>query len=192
MPYIDLKVEPLFRRPELLQHGQIPRPMAQVAPRNIMGQEWWDVKRREAYAANNFCCFACGANEMLDAHEAYDIDYAKGLMTFVEIVALCQTCHAFIHAGLTKLKQTPAEFKRVTLHGHRILKKNKLRAHWTLRTVLTLTDLWAWPVIENIGPTPSSYQSKWYMWRMVFDGNKYPPKFANSTAADAFFESKGN
>lgn len=94
--------EPKVVRPELLTHPHIPSSMAGVNPRTILGREWWDVVRKQAYLANNYNCCACGGNPSdrpLDAHEVYRFDYVDKTMTFVEVVALCKDCHAFIHSG---------------------------------------------------------------------------------------------
>jgi hypothetical protein len=171
--------KPKFLRPELLRHGQIPRPMAGVAPRVVLGQDWWDIERRKAYAANNYCCWACGSTDMLEAHEIFDIDYLAKTMTFVEISALCSLCHAFIHIGRTRIVSTLAEFKKTVLHGHKVLRKAKLKANWGLRSVLS-EELWAIPVRVNCDVPPTLPKTMgWSTWRMIIAGNKYPPKFRN-------------
>lgn len=97
---------PLFTRPALLQHPNIPKGLAGINPRTMLGQEWWDVERRLAYERNNYCCWACGIHgtqdpfePRLEAHEAYDFDYSSKKATFTETVALCHSCHNFIHCG---------------------------------------------------------------------------------------------
>jgi len=97
---------PLFTRPELLQHPNIPRGLAGVNPRTLIGQEWWDIERRLAYEQNNYCCWACGIHgtqdpfeSRLEAHEAYEFNYPAKEARFVETVALCHSCHSFIHSG---------------------------------------------------------------------------------------------
>lgn len=94
--------EPVVIRLELLTHPHIPRVMAGVNPRTILGREWWDVVRKQAYLANNYNCCTCGGNpddRPLDAHKVYHFDYMNKVMTFVEVVALCKDCHVFIHSG---------------------------------------------------------------------------------------------
>lgn len=182
--------QPKFKRPEILQHGQIPRPMAGVAPRVIFGQEWWDVERKKAYAANNYCCWACGAYDALDAHEVYDIDYMKLRMKFIEVVAVCRNCHMFIHAGLTKRTVTASKFKKIVLHGYKILKAAKLKINWGLETLLPL-EPWTWKIRNIIGPRPPMQDRMyWGRWRLVIVDNEYPPKFSSEAAADKFYASK--
>jgi len=192
MPQIDFTSKPNFVRPELLQHGQIPRPLAGVAPRIVLGQDWWDIERKKAYEANKYCCWACGEEAALEAHEAYTIDYMKLTMTFTEVVALCSKCHGFIHIGRSRIKMTEREFKALVLRGVRLLKKAKLKANWGLRAVLSDAP-WAPPLASYIMATPLMRVSPpWNAWRLVIASDKYPPKFKNIEEASKFYEEKDN
>jgi len=193
MPTIDFSGnKPNFLRPELLQHGQIPRAMAGVAPRVVLGQEWWDVERRKAYAANNFCCWACGDGDNgLEAHEAYDINYVYYTMTFVCVTALCPLCHNFIHAGLSRMKKTKGEFHKIVDHGYRILKKANLKANWGLGIVLP-DEVWCWKVRKIIGDRPPMATYSFHQWRLVIADDNYPPKFRNEEEADKFYKEHKN
>jgi len=193
MPLINFDGnKPKFLRPDLLQHGQIPRAMAGVAPRTVLGQEWWDIERKKAYVANNYCCWACGDDDNgLEAHEAYVIDYVKYTMTFVEVVALCPACHAFIHIGLTKIKKTRTEFRKIVDHGYRILKKAKLKANWGINLILPMED-WCWKIRRIIETQPPMSRYSWIGWHLVIAGTKYPPKFRNEEEADKFYKEHKN
>lgn len=202
MPIINL-ADPLylFLRPELLCHPMIPAALANVAPREIMGQEWWDIKRREAYRGNNGCCWVCGANELLDAHEVYEIDYLKGTSIFKEIVALCKDCHQFIHLGHTSIMLANglinyADVKRIITKGLKILKKNNLEIR--MNTIVLLGEIrtyaefyekkYEWiDLVSDIRIMQTEFIGTlvpWNKWRMIFDGKEYPPKF-NSPEASA-------
>lgn len=102
----DSAQQSMFVHPELLCHPHIPKGLAGINPRTILGREWWDEQRRQAYEKNNYCCWACSIHgsddpyeQRLEAHEAYEFDYAAKTATFVGTVALCHSCHCFIHSG---------------------------------------------------------------------------------------------
>ncbi|GAF78744.1 unnamed protein product, partial [marine sediment metagenome] len=138
MPTIDVdfsELKPNFIRPELLQHPNIPKSLAGVNPRTIMGKEWWDILRRATYEVNNYHCFACGVpaadailNQWLEAHECYEYQWRKKILKYKEVVALCYSCHNFIHSGRLSHLYLDArigreEARSILLHGLRLLHK---------------------------------------------------------------------
>ena len=153
-------------RPEILLHPNIPKPLHGLAPRNILGQEWWDMQRKAAYAKTGDRCAACGVHKSeaeyhkwVEAHELYDINYKKGLMTFKEVVALCHSCHNFIHSGRMGMmvqQGTMDANKMIDIlnRGEEILIKNKLKH-----------------------PKDPKYVAEWDKWRLVLNGKKYKGKF---------------
>jgi len=104
-----------------------------VAPRNVLGQKWWDQTRQSAYESTSFHCLACGVwkhdaeyRHWLEAHELYNINYARGRMVYVESVPLCTLCHAFIHDGrlqalLEQGKITHQRYSATIRHGTKVL-----------------------------------------------------------------------
>ena len=108
MVSLNLSEEPNFIRPALLLHPMIPHSLSGVNPRRLKGKEWWDETRKAAYAANNYCCWACGAHRMdteeqlLDGHETYGYDFKRRVTTYTETVALCRPCHEFIHFNVLR------------------------------------------------------------------------------------------
>jgi len=153
-------------RPEILLHPNIPKPLHGIAPRTILGKDWWDKHRQIAYAKNDYRCWACGVHktdakyhQWLEAHEFYEIDYAKGRVVFVELVALCHACHNFIHDGrmvhlVDEGKMDEKQYREILKHGNRILAKAGL-------------------VREDLGgPT-----AEWGKWRLVLEGKEYKGKW---------------
>lgn len=154
-------------RPEILTLPNIPMPMSGVAPRVVLGQEWWDATRKAAYRSTNFHCITCGIiqyeakeHQWLEAHEVYSIDYIKGHMVYLESVPLCHYCHNFIHDGrlkalLVRKEITAAKYNKIMKHGRKILRLAKLKK-------------------------PEPYLGScatWESWRMVLDGVEYPPLY---------------
>ena len=156
------------RRPEVLTSPNIPKPLAGVNPRTILGRSWWDKTRKEAYRTTNYHCIACGVHKedakgpkWLEGHEIYSFDYPKGLIKYIETVPLCHYCHNFIHDGrmLSLIGQGKFEhgkFKRVINHGNKVLREANLE-----KVIYT-------------GPT-----APWDKWRLQIGRKKYPPKFKN-------------
>lgn len=154
------------RRPELLLLPQIPKPMHGLAPRVVLGGQWWDKTRQEAYRSTNFHCAACGVHKSqakgpkwLEGHEVYNTDYKKGRLIYLETVPLCNYCHNFIHVGrlqalLEHRKITTARFAAVIQHGERVLAEAG--------------------IVHN-----KSYEEQettgWSEWRLVVFGKEYPP-----------------
>ena len=163
-------------RPEILLHPNIPKPMHGVAPRVIMGKEWWDVERQKAYKSTNYHCAACGVHksdanyhEWLEAHELYDMDYECGRMVFKELVPLCHACHNFIHSGrmamlVSKGEMTESKEREILRHGNAVLKAAKLKQ-----------------------PKPPKKIAAWSNWRLVFNGQEYKPKHKSFAAWLSFY-----
>lgn len=171
--------KPKFTRPELLRHPHIPKPLHGIAPRVVKGSEWWDEIRHKAYRENNMRCWACGGEGPLEAHEAYDIDYETKTSTYVETVALCRDCHAFIHSGRTSKVTSRGDLKRVITHGYRVLKAAGLKCPWTVRVIPTIIDCspgWLLKAIDMADPIPLSPKDSRFnlrAWVMIFEGKEY-------------------
>jgi hypothetical protein len=181
----DLAAEPKVRwvrRPEVLQHPNIPKPMHGMAPRVVLEQVWWDLTRRAARIATDDHCAACGigiyeiqAHPFLEGHELFEIDYPAGRMTYRETVPLCYYCHGFIHDGrMERLRRagkisTP-EYEGIMVHGRRVLRAAQLKVPK-----------------PYVGPTPA-----WGAWRLVVFGVEYPPRFADYEAWEAFWKKGGD
>ena len=164
-------------RPEILLHPNIPKPLHGLAPRTILGQEWWNKQRQIAYAKTDYHCMACGTHKSkalfyrwLEAHELYDLDYAKGRMTMREIVALCHACHNYIHSGrmramVKKGQMSAAKEALILAHGDTILKAAKLRK-----------------------PELPINVAAWKDWRLILDGIEYKGRFASLESWRNYYE----
>ena len=163
-------------RPALLLHPNIPKPLHTMAPRTIKGKEWWDKKRQAAYEKANYYCMACGVHKTeakyhnwLEAHECYEIDYKKGTATFIEVVALCHSCHAYIHLGRLSMllagnKISEKMAKDIIRHGDRLIKKNKLKH-----------------------PPEPTVIADWADWLMIIGKKKYKGKFNSQDEWEEYF-----
>jgi len=155
-------------RPELLTHSNIPKPLHGLNPRSLLGQEWWDKKRKEAAMKENYHCWACGVSakdakyhSWLEGHEVYTYDYERGTGTLSEIVSLCHSCHNFIHSGrlkilLKKREISKDKFEDIMSHGRFILQEHNLT-----------------PIV------PLDIVADWDKWVLIIDGEIYPGKFKN-------------
>jgi len=173
--------KPKFTRPELLLHPNIPKPLHGINPRTIIGEEWWDIQRHKAYKRNNYCCWACGVHKSrakyhkwLEAHEYYIYDYVKGEAKLKFIVALCYSCHNFIHSGRLTAMQERCEisenkYKDIMTHGLKILKDAGLQK-----------------------PIPPSSPAKWEDWHLRIGKKKYYSQFKNYEEwYEHYYERKG-
>ena len=126
-----------------------------LAPRVVLGEDWWDCTRRAAYSSTGQRCIACGVSryraaehKWLEGHEIYEVDFSKQTMTYKETVPLCHYCHSFIHSGrLRNLvaagKETVKKYNAVVNHGNGIVQR--------------------------------FYEETWSNWRLVIDGKGSPP-----------------
>jgi hypothetical protein len=193
-------------RPELLTHPNIPKPLHGLNPRSLLGKEWWDVHRQEAYAKYDYHCWACGTHksqaeihQWLEGHESYEYDYKVGSATLKEIVALCYSCHNFIHSGWLFMQAKSGKIDRPTAahiidRGIGICEHHKLvpfRATYMIRELLWGT----YPVDVDrmiagkgyVPPDAEDYGVRWKDWHLVIDGKRYYSNFANYDEWDAFY-----
>jgi len=181
-----------FWRPELLASPNIPKPLHGVNPRTILGKTWWDYERQTAYAKHDYRCWACGVPKQnadyyqwLEAHEDYNINYEIGKIELKEIVALCHSCHSFIHNGrlYTIYKEGQVDKDRVMHileHGFDICQRNNVKPYygayvtWFMICGMDVDDaikkakLYGWfPTIE----------ASWDKWHLVIEGKEYYSPF---------------
>jgi len=169
----------LVLRPEILLHPNIPKPLHGLSPRSIFGKEWWDEQRQIAYAKTGYRCAACGVekkdakyHKWLEAHEIYEFDYKNGRMIFSEIVALCHSCHNYIHDG---------RMEQLLISGE--ITKEKYR------DILSHGDA----ITKNLPPIKAPDEvAQWNKWVLVINGKTYKSKFKNYTEWKKFYLSGAN
>jgi hypothetical protein len=166
--------------PKILLCPNVPKPMHGLAPRVVLGADWWETTRRAAYASTNFHCQACGVSKYqakyhkwLEGHELYRINYSKGKMTYVKTVPLCHFCHNYIHDGrlkalLEKRKINHLKYVAIIRHGDKVLREAGLERE---------------PHDER---EPKNIAA-WEKWRLVLNGKEYPPKHKDFEAWEAFY-----
>lgn len=176
-------------RPEVLQDPNVPKPLHGFNLRHLLGEDWWDEVRHEAYRKAGYRCVACGIpksqtrEKYLVAHQRYHYDYVTGRAELLEVVALCADCKSFIHSGLQiilaeKGEKTREEVIRIFEHGKNVLQKAGLRPWWGTvylwmqfighsesRTVALMTQRGLMPRKE-----PSC---DWSDWHIVVPGEGY-------------------
>lgn len=152
--------------PIILTHPQIPKPLHGVNPRTVLGDAWWELARKSAYERAEFKCECCGVpkheakyHQWLEAHEVYDFDYSRGRVTFKYLVALCHSCHQYIHQGRMRMlvssyKYPQEKYEDIMRHGNALLRKAKLR-----------------PIdYDNV-----TCKVAWEDWRLIIGADEFPP-----------------
>ena len=179
-------------KPELLTHPNIPKPLHGTNPRSILGKEWWDKTRKEVYAKNDYHCMACGCHKSedrfhnwLEAHESYDINYKTGKVKLNEIVALCHTCHNFIHSGRLQAMTASGETSidkalYILKRGFAVLKANNLEPFWG--TAYVFMEMASRPelddrVYELKMKQDVEIETDWSKWHIEIDGVNHYGKF---------------
>ena len=176
-------------------HPNIPKPLHGTVPREIRGKSWWNKVRKAAYAEGDFKCWVCGVSKhfaryhrWLEGHESYDIDYEKGTVKLKEIVALCHSCHNFIHDGrmqilVEKGEMSADKYIEVIKHGTRFMfaylerfhanvwtgKKWKLLYEPTYPFQIRFPDI----SIRGLRSYDEDEMAEWGDWRLILDGEEY-------------------
>ena len=198
----------LTLRPEILTHPNVPKPLHGLAPREIKGKYWWDKTRKAAYKANNDCCYACGVHKSqaafknhMEAHESYTMDYELGSMEIIEIVALCHSCHSFIHSGRlkalmgTKTGTSKVNAKKILEHGMGVLAAAKLEPFYG--TAMFYCEMFPYHShidflrsrVEDLREKqePAKMQQDYKKWHLILDGEKYYSRFKNQDDWSRFY-----
>lgn len=196
------------KTPELLTHPNIPQPLHGVNSRTSLGQDWWDAHRKIAYAQRDYHCWACGVHKSLakyhrwlEGHEAYRIDYEAGLVKVTGIVALCHSCHNFIHSGRLWALYKKGEIGQdkitdVLRHGFKIIRVNQLKPYWGSvyiwgklkgmsqeRMNEVFHDKLGWPT----EPPKNDGFAPWSEWRLVIANQTFYSRFESQREWREFY-----
>lgn len=183
----------LFSNPRILQCPPVPVPLRGVNPRTIKGTEWWDEIRRAAYALNNYNCHACAVyctddpiKPILEGHELYEVDYDQYVLKYIKTVALCHSCHSYVHPGymLYRMKRgwlTKMQVRTVLYTRYGILYKEQLKPQRPTR-ILQL-NLRGHPYKEAVEqakkeetlvvPDDATQILNWRKWKLELEGAFY-------------------
>jgi len=196
-----------FPIPKILTHPNIPKPLHGVNPRSVLGDLWWDHHRKEAYAKHDDRCWACGIHkkradwhQWLEGHEFYDINYSAGTVELVEIVALCHSCHNFIHSGrlwalLEKGEISEFKWHVIMKRGIEICKHAGIRPWWGslmfwymgTRQVASESAAIERACMEGTVYHNENKFAPWNQWRLIIDGDEYYSKFASQLEWDKHY-----
>lgn len=185
-------------RPELLISPLLPPPLKKISPREVLGDKWWNQRRKESGKKNADLCGACGTHKSakscscglhyaykpyLEAHEIYNIDYQNKTVTFLEVATLCHSCHNFIHAGRL-MKQyidgfnSPQYTQNILSHGVEILARADLKptssqaiAYLVVVKGKSLYEAQEY-VMDRIN-TDIQAGRFWYNWKMLIENKTY-------------------
>lgn len=179
-------------KPELLLHPNVPKPLHGLAPRVIKGDDWWNEQRQIAYKKNDYKCWACGIekqnakyHQWLEAHEIYEIDYSIGEVKFIDVCALCHSCHAFIHSGrlISLYRKREIDYDKINdilMHGFTVLVNAKLKMNSFALAVAQEVNYQKFSKYLNYGTYRNGICfAKWSDWYMLIDNKKYKGKFKN-------------
>ena len=189
--------------PEILTHPNIPKPLHGLNPRTIKGKEWWDIERSVAYARDNYHCTACFTPaskakyfQYLEAHELYKYDLYNYTLTFVEAVALCHSCHNFIHSGrmwalYEKDQITKAKITDILKHGFIVLKRHNLKPFIGTQVInLKLKGKSNEEIIKKLKLKDSDLVDDidtWNKWRLIIDEVEYEGNFKNFNEWETYY-----
>lgn len=189
--------------PQLLTMPNIPSPLhgKGCQPRTILGQTEWDKIRKRTYYNAMYKCEICGCEPpkgKLHAHELFSYNYKTRVATFDRPVAVCKSCHDFIHSGrmLTCYRKGEPYYPKSYLlktieHGFKIISDASIDSKKKLRVYAGLLEYVRDPnlhneMIELINrynikfyiPMAGSEQA-WGEWKVIINNETYNSPYKN-------------
>lgn len=195
----------------LLTMPNIPRPLHELCPRNIMGEKAWEQYRLNCINHAKYVCEICGKQLTYGAqsHELYTYSYLTGTAVFQRCVCLCGTCHAGIHSG-----RSVTRFKNGEISKERLLEiiENAFRIVWEynyqhsnqepLRLYKSFRDCLKVPEIHDevaaliqkydikFYKEDDQYAARWREWHLIYENATYSTKFKKYRDWDKAMEAK--
>lgn len=175
--------------PDILEQHVIPMQLHGLNPRTLMGKAAWDKTRRAAYAKHGYRCAACGVRKSdaeffnrLEAHERYEIDHARKIMTVMDIEPLCHACHAFVHSGLMRINLHKGLMKkqkaiRILEHGVDVLTRAGLSIPEHAAFMCASLG-----VGHSLTVKRQPRETSWSGWKLVWDGKEYASPYPSYAA----------
>lgn len=191
-----------FWRPKLLASPNIPKPLHGVNPRTILGKQWWDDVRKKAYATHDYKCWACGVPKQnaeyykhLEAHEDYDFNWQTGKVELREIVALCHSCHNFIHSGRLYSIYLGGEISKnkvthILERGFDICLRNNIKPYFGSYLIQNLLLGYSEKEAMIDAKTKGWFakvEANWDQWHLVIEGKQYFSPFKNIEDWKSYF-----
>lgn len=122
---------------KILAQPILPYSLHGVNPRTIMGNAAWNKMKIAKRSEANHHCQICDRyvphvkGDWLECHEVYEIDEENLEFRLIDIVAICNTCHGYVHLGLTGLlysqgKITEERYWEIIEHGDKLMRSQLL------------------------------------------------------------------
>jgi hypothetical protein len=185
-------------KPSYLAEIAIPLALSGVNPRTILGKSEWREVAKKAKRLTNYHCKCCGiytldipAEDNLEAHEVYEIDFKAKKATYKKTIPVCTLCHEVIHHRRIMRLFANGKYKKTRLRklishaakllppdNPKLLELKSIIAGATLEAILAAADH------EAIGEFSS--------WRLIYKNKAYPPKFPNLEALKAYYAKVNN
>lgn len=189
----------------LLTMPNIPKPLHELCPRNIMGEQGWKQYRLNCIKHAKYVCEICGKKLTYGAksHELYTYSYLTGTAVFQRCVCLCSTCHDGIHSG-----HSITRFKRGEISKEHLLAiiENAFRIIWEyncdhanqepLRLYKSFSDCLKVPEIHDevaalikkydikFYKEDDRYAARWREWHLFYGNQSYSTRFKSYDSWD--------
>ncbi|KAA0686396.1 hypothetical protein [Enterococcus faecium] len=105
---------------KILTQPVVPYALHYQNPRGIMGKTKWNKLKKEYQNKANHHCMICKKyvshkpGDWLELHEKYDYDFDRLIQKLTGYVAICHSCHMYIHQGLLGIQVQTGQVSKET------------------------------------------------------------------------------